>query len=62
MTISDASDNFTSEERQALYKIILERRDIRSFKKVPIPDDALGRKYKQRIKDRQLGLCNHGIS
>ena len=43
MTISDASDNFTSEERQALYKIILERRDIRSFKKVPIPDDALGR-------------------
>ena len=43
MTTANAADNFTVEDRDALYKIILGRRDIRSFKNVPIPDEVLSR-------------------
>jgi 5,6-dimethylbenzimidazole synthase len=41
MTTVNAADNFTVEDRDALYKIILGRRDIRNFKNVPIPDEVL---------------------
>ena len=43
MTIANNADNFTAADRDALYKIILGRRDIRSFKNVPIPDETLAR-------------------
>ena len=43
MTIANNADNFTVADRDALYKIILGRRDIRSFKNVPIPDETLAR-------------------
>lgn len=34
---------FSKEEREAIYKVIETRRDIRSFKSDPIPMDAIGR-------------------
>lgn len=36
-------ENFSESERQAVYRAIYERRDIRHFRSEPIPDDVLAR-------------------
>ena len=36
-------ENFPESQRQAVYRAIYERRDIRHFRSDPIPDDVLAR-------------------
>jgi 5,6-dimethylbenzimidazole synthase len=36
-------DDFSDAEREALYRIIGSRRDVRAFRRDPVPDDVLGR-------------------
>lgn len=40
---SSGIDNFSDPERNAVYRAIYERRDMRHFRSDPIPDDALAR-------------------
>ncbi|WP_197470224.1 nitroreductase family protein, partial [Oleiphilus sp. HI0117] len=44
MSAEDQTVNFTHDEREALYKTIFNRRDVRGeFKPDPIPDEVLAR-------------------
>ena len=40
---SSVEDEFSAEDRSALYRIIERRRDVRAFRSDPVPDDVLSR-------------------
>src|SRR5580698_1994554 len=47
--------SFSSEERDAVYRVIRERRDVRRFKKDPIPSDVLARLIEAALQAPSVG-------